>query len=267
MRWLLTSRSSNSAWRLPLLQFLLLIALMIFVLATFAVLASQKEPQTADPPIPLSPVDPDPYRISLQTKIPPVSIGDGIRRVPLQALAGAKEPSLAGAKEQSLAGVQDQSLSGVLDQSLNGVASGELQPMAAPNAFSGTATISGAIQYFHGQTNKREQTLPLLPLAFLVGERIRVVMDFTAEPSSMTVTLNGLSMNVTGTLGQTHYETWLIVPNWERTIDWSGNRLQPTLTMNIHAISRADPLVATDIAIPGLDIGGSVYDMLIMQVA
>ena len=259
MRWLLTSRSSESAWRLPLLQFLLLIALMIFVLATFAVLASQKEPQTADPPIPLSPVDPDPSRISLQTKIPPASISDGIRRVPLQ--------SLASVKEQSLSGVQEQSLAGVKELSLTGVASGELQPMAASNAFSGTATLSGAIQYFHGQTNKREQTLPLQPLAFLVGERIRVVMDFTAEPSSMTVTLNGLSMNVTGTLGQTHYETWLIVPNWERTIDWSGNRLQPTLTMNIHATSRADPLVQTDIAIPGLDIGGSVFDILIMQVA
>ena len=262
MRWLLTSRSSEAAWRLPLLQFLLLLALMIFVLATFAVLASQKEPQTADPPTPLSPADPDPARVSLQAKIPPTVMPEGIRRVPLRSLAGVQERSLADVQEQSL-----DVLTTPTDQTLTGSPTQNMLPLAAPNALSGTATLSGAIQYFHGQTNKREQTLPLLPLAFLVGERIRVVMDFTAEPLSMTITLNGLSMNVTGTLGQTHYETWLIVPNWERTIDWSGNRIQPTLTMNIHAISRADPLVQTDIEIPGLDIGGSIYDILIMQVA
>ena len=229
MRWQLTSRPSEGFWQMPRRQFLLLIALMLFILVAFAVLANQMKPQSADPPNSFSPSG------SSSPMISPAASENVIRYVPRLPLAS--------------------------------VPASDIQLMASENIFTGTAMLNGGIHYFHGQTNKRGQTLPTLPLAFLVGERINIVLDFTAEPASISVKLNGLTLNINGILGKTHYETWLIVPKWNRTIDWEGNRVSPTLTMNIHAASRANPLDQTDIAMPGLDIGGSVYDILIIQIA
>lgn len=250
MRWLLTSRSADCTWRLPLLQFLLLIALMLFILATFIVLSNQQpEKPTVDLPGAQQPADvlpqamyrsldalPASNQVSRLAQRPADLAVSVIRNRPIEAAAADQPPS-------------------------------SFQPMAAPNAFKGTVTLSGGVRYFNGQTNQRGLTMPFLPLAFLAGERINVVMDFTAEPSSIIITLKDMTLTISGVVGQTHYETWLIVPEWERTIDWNGDRVLPTLTMNVHAISRANPLVQTDIAIPGLDIGGSVYDILIMQIA
>ena len=232
MRGPMTFDPSHDRWRLHMLHVLFVLALFLFYLALLAILAF-----LAVPPGPETGAGQVSRDIKLTAR--PFRVD---RQNTLGSTGKKTIPNMAAA------------------------ASPATQVLASSGTFQAAISLDGGIGYFAGQTNQRGRTLPDNPLVFLVGERINITMDFSQEPLAMTISLNNLTLHLAGIIGKTHYETWLIVPQWARTLDWDGGRVGASLSLSLHATSRADPLGWADVTIPGLEIGGSVYDILVAQI-
>jgi hypothetical protein len=146
-------------------------------------------------------------------------------------------------------------------------APGDNQSLDEPlrDSFAMTASISGAIGYFSGQTNKRGQTIPVDDNRYLAGEKILLVMDFNQDPAIIEVTLNGRTWRFFGVSGILHYETGIIIPDWQETLTWSGERLAAPLTMTISATARSDLSLVAARSFPGIDITGHVLELVLAQ--
>lgn len=138
------------------------------------------------------------------------------------------------------------------------------EPLNGPlrDSLTMTASISGAIGYFAGQTNSSGQTLPVDENRYLAGEKILLILDFGEEPGIIEVTLNGQIWRFYGISGRLHYETSLIIPDWPSTLSWSGERLSAPLTLTIRATARSDPSVEISQAFPGIELTGHVLELV-----
>ena len=103
-------------------------------------------------------------------------------------------------------------------------------PLSDPD-FAVTIEIQGGIGYFAGQTNVLGRTLPVDPHRFLVLERLWLVLDFTREPQSIAIDFNGHAYNLAGVSGVTHYQTYLMIPEWPSTLTWDNIRPSPPLIL------------------------------------
>ncbi|MDW7657656.1 MAG: hypothetical protein SCM11_10845 [Bacillota bacterium] len=142
-----------------------------------------------------------------------------------------------------------------------------LEPMNEPlrDSFAMTASISCAIGYFAGQTNSQGQTMPVDENRYLAGEKILLVMDFNQDPGLIEVVLNSRTWRFFGVIGILHYETGIIIPDWQETLSWSGDRLAAPLTMTIRATARSDQSVVATQSFSGIEITGHVLELVQAQ--
>lgn len=131
--------------------------------------------------------------------------------------------------------------------------------------FAVTMQIKGGIGYFAGQTNELGRTLPVDPHRFLVLERLWLILDFTGEPQSIAIDFNGNEYNLAGVSGVTHYQTYLIIPEWPSTLTWDNVRLSPPLTLRVQAVARDNPDHQAGCLIEDIEITGDIYDITYAQ--
>jgi hypothetical protein len=133
-------------------------------------------------------------------------------------------------------------------------------------AFRVDVAVSGAINYFSGQTNSAGLTVPVNPHRFLALERLKISLDFNRAPLSAEITFAGREIRLTGAADQKHFDASLIIPRLPSTITWDGRRLADPLTLRIHARDRSSPSQELNCDIQDVDITGDVYDITYAQV-
>ena len=133
------------------------------------------------------------------------------------------------------------------------------------NPFTMTASVSGLICYFAGQTNALGQTMLLNDKRYLGGERLHVVLDFSSDPGQIQIDFCNRTWRFYGYPGRTHYETSIIVPPGSPTLSWDDNRLADSLTLTIWAAARGDPALQDEVTIKPIEITGDVRQILRVQ--
>ena len=137
--------------------------------------------------------------------------------------------------------------------------------MITTDSWSMTASVTGMISYFAGQTNSLGQTLPANDRRFLLGECLHLVMDFSEDPGLITIRFGGRVWQYNGFAGVRHYETSLIVPEQPQTLSWANERISEPLTLTITAQSRLNPSEQAEFFLSGIDITGHIHQIVRVQ--
>ncbi len=127
--------------------------------------------------------------------------------------------------------------------------------------------IAGAIGYFAGQTNALGQKRADHPHRFLAMEKLRVYLDFTSPPRTIRLYFASQEYNLAGVDGQTHYETYLHIPELPSTLSWTDQRLAPSMTIQAEAVDRSTPPNHIGAVIDDIELTGSVHDIVHAQIA
>lgn len=131
--------------------------------------------------------------------------------------------------------------------------------------FSMTITATPSIGYFSGQINCLGEVIPQDQKRLMAGERLNLSLMFSQEPQSIEVILNGKIWHFNVPPGVTRYETGIILPDWEPTISFSGERLNPPMTLTVRARARYDAGLTTEQSISGFELTGDVRQLVRVQ--
>ncbi|MEA4888103.1 MAG: hypothetical protein VB070_01360 [Clostridiaceae bacterium] len=145
--------------------------------------------------------------------------------------------------------------------------SGEKAYSPAAEPFGLQVGIVGSIGYFAGQTNDLGQKMPADPHRFLAREKLRIYLDFTSPPQMIRMRFASQEYNLAGVEGQTHYETYLHIPELPSTLSWTDKRLAPPMTLQVTAVDKNNPPNQIDAVIDDIELTGSVYDIVHAQIA
>jgi hypothetical protein len=142
----------------------------------------------------------------------------------------------------------------------------DVKAAAIEPPFTAKADIKGYISYFSGQTDSQGRTMPIMPHRFLIRERVKIIMDFSREPSRIEYVFLGETHAINGIAGKTHYEDSLIIPIRANTLEWNGKRITPPLVLTVTSWDRSQTPAKAQATISDIDLTGSVYDITYIQV-
>lgn len=127
------------------------------------------------------------------------------------------------------------------------------------------AAIQGGVKYFSGQTNSQGQFIPMNAHRFLGLERMKLILDFTSQPQSIQYTFGGQTGFIPCITGVLHYETSFVIPNLQSTLSWNGDRLKPSMNLQIQATDGSSPTQIATAAISDIELTGNVYNIAYAQ--
>ncbi len=124
------------------------------------------------------------------------------------------------------------------------------------------ASVSGALSYFSGRSNRRGQALPQDALRFLAGEQLTVRLALNQPVDSIEISFAGSLWRFRGLSGLCSYEIPLTVPEGLETRAWAGERLSGPLTLFVTVKAGDQEALAT---VSGIDITGCLSDCIHAQ--